>query len=451
MLLDFQVANFRSYHSPKLFSLVASRQEELPENVMDAKGFDLRVLRSAAVYGANASGKSNLLHAIWTLGDLIRMGPDAARREEGNWPPVFALSEAASREPTRFEIDFLAQDEAGAWARYEYHLGILVGRVVDEWLNVYPAGGKRQRWFVREPADSVPAKLHFSKSLRGAHKSLKKVTPPEMPFLFAAQTFGHPQLSIPAKWIQRNCYNRFEHSRGTTADRCHRDPSFAAWVSEIMRDADLGIVGVQVERREMSQDEIDSRLPPEWRKIFPQMYQHKVSFSHRTASGTPVLLDMRDESEGTRRLFELLAPLEVALQQGLVVLVDEMSASLHPMLTQSLIEAFHNPKRNANGAQLVLTTHDISLLREDLFRRDQIWFTKKSTAGETELYSLHDFRPRNDVTIQKKYLSGRYGGLPLLGVFDFGRVDGAKEKRQEGQKRQGRKSGKGAPATGAGS
>lgn len=428
MLLDFQVENFRSYHSPKLFSLVASRQADLPENLMEAKDFGLRVLKSAAIYGANASGKTNLFHAIWALGSMIRMGPDAFRAQAGVWPPVFALTDSASRKPTRFEINFLARDgEEGAWTRYEYHIGVLDKQVVEEWLNAYPVGGKRQRWFVREPVNSVPAKVKFSESLRGAHKSLKKVTPPEMPFLFAAERFGHPQLSIPAKWIQRNCYNHFEHSGGMTADRCHLDHLFTSWVSELMRHADLGILGVQVEKREMSQEEIGARFPPNLRAVFRRLYQYKVSFLHQTASGSPILLDFGVESEGTRRLFEMLAPVSLALRDGLLVLIDEMSSSMHPMLTHRLIEAFHDPKINTKGAQLVLTTQDASLLRDDLFRRDQVWFTEKSPAGETDLYSLHKFQPRNDASLEKNYLAGRYGGIPFLGSLNFGSADGEKE------------------------
>ena len=139
------------------------------------------------------------------------------------------------------------------------------------------------------------------------------------------------------------------------------------------------------------------------------------------------------ESEGTRQLFEVLAPVGLALRDGLLVLVDEMSVSLHPLLTQRLIEAFHDPKVNTKGAQLVLTTQDVSLLRGDLFRRDQVWFTEKSSAGETNLFSLHAFQPRNGASLEKNYLAGRYGGIPFLGTLNFGSADGEKEG-QEGRK-----------------
>ena len=366
MLLDFQVENFRSYHSPKLFSLVASRQEELPDNVMDAKDFGLRVLKSAAIYGANASGKSNLFKAIKALGDMMRIGPDALRRERGAWPAVFALSSVASGEPTRFEINFLAGREKGAEDRYEYHIGVHRGQVIEEWLNAYPAGGKRQAWFLRTPAIGVPANIKFSKSLTGGHKSLRSVTPPDSPFLYVAEKFGHEQLSIPAQWIKKNCYDRLENSEGATAELCHQDSMFTTWVSGLMGHADLGILGVQINKAKLPLDEeLISRLPFHLRR----MLEHEVLFAHQTSSGTPVLLKSDVESEGTRRLFDLLAPLGLALREGNLALVDEMSASMHPMLTQRLIQAFHDPKVNTKGAQLVLTTHDVSLLRDDLFRR----------------------------------------------------------------------------------
>ena len=438
MLLDFQVENFRSYHSPKLFSLVASRQEDLPENLMDAKDFGLRVLRSAAIYGANASGKTNLFHAIWALGSMIRMAPDVFRSQTDIWPPVFALTDSAINKPTRFEINFLAHaGDDGAWTRYEYHIGVLGGRVVEEWLNAYPAGGKRQRWFVREPADSVPANIKFSKYVKGAHEKLKDVTPPEMPFLFAAQRFGNPQLSIPAKWIQRNCDNQFELVRRSTTAQLDGDPSFNAWVSEFMRHADLGIQEARVELHEMSPEEIAATYPPRHLPSFQPIYQERVSFLHKREGGAPIRLEWSAESEGTHRLFGLLGPLRIALRDGLLLLVDEMIASMHPLLTSRFIEAFHDPKVNTKGAQLVLTTHDVSLLRGDLFRRDQVWFTEKSPAGETDLYSLHKFQPRPDASLEKNYLAGRYGGIPFLGTLNFGSADGEKEG-QEGRKAKAR-------------
>jgi hypothetical protein len=382
------------------------------------------VLRSAAIYGTNASGKTNLFKAAWDLGDLVRKGPDAF------WPaggrlPVFALAPEAARQPTRFEINFLArQGEATGWTRFEYGIGVRAGRVEEEWLNAYPPGGRRQRWFVRQPTEESVAQIHFSASLQGEHKQLRRVTPPSTPFLWVAEKFGHPQLVVPARWLQTNCSNTFEHVRGTTAARWLDDPGFRGWVSDFLRCADLGIVDVRVDRREPVAEEVAGRLPSVIQDLFRRLPQYDVSFTHSTRSGEPAVLKAAEESAGTLRLFELLGPLAKALEQGRVVFVDEISASMHPLLTQRLIEAFNDPRINSKGAQLVLATHDVSLLRGDLFRRDQVWFTEKNPQGETDLYSLHDFQPRADASLEKNYLAGRYGAIPYLGTFDFGTTDG---------------------------
>lgn len=433
MLLDFQVENFRSYHEARRLHMVASRQEELPDHLIDVPELELKVLRSAALYGANASGKSNLFKAVWFLGNLLRRGPDAFGRDGESRAPSFALAPDAIEKPTAFEVNFFLRDgKHPRGVRYEYRIGFHAGHIKEEWLNAYPVGGRQQGWFTRSPAEGAVANISFSTTLEGEHKRLKRVTPPNAPFLWVAEKFGHEQLSVPARWLQQNCYNRFEFARGTTAAMCLEDVEFKQWVSEFLRCADLGIVGVQVAQRESSDHEMASRLPEAVRSAFRRLLQYDVTFLHTTLSGPPVSLKMVDESSGTERLFELLGPLWGALHRGQVVFVDEMSASMHPLLTQRLIETFNDPRINIKGAQLILTTHDVSLLRGDLFRRDQVWFTEKNEKGETDLYSLHDFQPRNDTSLAKNYLAGRYGAIPFIGTLDFGMTDGPQQEDQQG-------------------
>lgn len=416
MLLDFQVANYRSYREPQRLSLVAA-EGGASESLLSADGFDFRALPSVAIYGANASGKSNLLKAMWLLGDILRNGPSSLRVDNPRIGP-FGFSLEAAREPTAFEVNFLAgDDESGAWVRFEYYLSILAGEVHEEWLNAYPAGGRCQRWFLREPSETSSAKVRFSGHLSGEHKQLLKVTHAQTPFLWVAGQFRHRELSLPWGWLISNFRDNFFRARGTTAARCHPrgNAPFRIWVASFLRHADLGIESIEV--RERSGPPSERAFPNELDEPVPAL---DVWLYHRVGPDRLVSLHLSQESEGTRNLFELLAPLDFALREGRLLLADEAIASLHPLLTHRIVECFHDPAVNTKGAQLILVTHDVSLLRNDLFRRDQVWFTEKNPEGETRLYSLHEFKPGAESSIAKNYLAGRYGAIPVLDPIDLG-------------------------------
>lgn len=429
MLLTFALENFRSYRRRKEFSLVASPIKELPSHLLSPEGLGMDVLRVAALYGANASGKSNLLAAAWFLGDLIRRGSDVLSRED-SWLSCFALAPEAQREPTAFEVNFFVRDETyPRGIRFEYRVALRDRVVSEESLFAYPVGGRQQRWFKREGTS-----FKFSTALKGAHKKLVETTRPDTPYLWVAEKFGHTQLSVPARWLKRNFMAPFYFSLRFGSNEAARllaeDDGFRAWATELLHHADLGIVGVRSERRKRYSDQQLEQMAPSLRERMAQTYQYDVAFLHRS-SGEPVAMRLADQSTGTEHLFDLLAPMWLALRNGTVLFLDEMSASMHPLLTQRLVECFQDPHSNPKGAQLVLTTHDVSLLRSDLFRRDEIWFTEKDERGETDLYSLQDFQPRGDAALAKNYLAGRYGAVPFLGTFDFGADDGAKAKDEE--------------------
>jgi AAA15 family ATPase/GTPase len=198
-------------------------------------------------------------------------------------------------------------------------------------------------------------------------------------------------------------------------------------VTELLKDADLGIHGVEVKKITADDIELPKELSDEDRKRFLQYLKEEqplhVAMLHRTVkTGKTIRLPLQEESDGTQRFFQLLGPWLETVALGFTVFIDELEVSLHPLLTRELIKFIQNPKINKSGAQLIFTTHDTTLLDPELLRRDQIWFTEKDKSGATNLYSMSDYkerRPRKGEAMQKGYLSGRYGAIPILEAFSL--------------------------------
>jgi hypothetical protein len=426
MLVDFEVENFRSYRKAKRFSLVASPATELSQNLIELTDLDLRLLRSAVIYGPNASGKSNLLAAMDCVSELLESPVDRGMASRIARAP-FALDRASAAKPSRFRVRFLV-----AGILYDY--SIVVGRegVEEERLAAHPHG-RPQEWFHRKGTE-----IEFNATyLKGQKQSLRSMTPPSVPLLSVAAAFEHPQLFPPAQWLKVNLCDRFNMlgSRPRiirpgadmfeiAARRCHQDELFRSWANAFLRHADLGIQGVETEVIEVKSGRPSYKQSPDGSTVslveeVTREFHHPY-FVHSSDQGFTARLGLSSESQGTRRLFAMLPPLYEVLNEGQLALVDELSASLHPSLVRELIRVVHDPTLNPKGAQLVFATHETSLLSGRLFRRDQVWFTEKDAKGATDLYSLHDLRGiRDDEPFEKGYLRGRYGAIPFFGQFDF--------------------------------
>jgi uncharacterized protein len=426
MLVDFEVENFRSYREAKRLSMVASSAKELPNNLIDTEP-GLKLVRSAVLYGPNASGKSNLLRAMNWVSAFLEFPTNRAWTADIRQLP-FALDRISASKPTRFRVRFLVEG-----VLYDYAISVQPETVEEERLVVYPHG-RPQEWFHRRGKD-----VEFNATyLKGQKQSLRGMTPAVAPLLAVGAAFGHPQLTSPARWLVNNLREGFQ-SLGfriragslsaagpveITALRCHEDHSFRSWVNALLRHADLGIRGVEIELLTHRHSEpMVTRAPDgrsitssqEWNEERPELF-----LVHGSDEGIPIRFKFEDESRGTRRLFLMLVPLYEILQAGELAVDDELDTSLHPCLVREIIRAFHDPELNPKGAQLVFATHDTSLLSGQLFRRDQIWFTEKDAGGATDLYSLNDIKGvREDESFEKGYLRGRYGAIPFFGSFDF--------------------------------
>jgi len=421
MLVEFKVANYRSFREEQTLSLVASKDTQLRDNCVDQG--KLRLLKAVGIYGPNASGKSNLIKALATMRAIIETPGKPAERL-----PVtpFKLDDKYANEPSSFEVTFIHQE-----CRYQYGFTATTERIHEEWLYAYPQGRSRdiaQTWFERKfNRKTEETEWKFGSYLRGEREKLKDRTINNVLFLSAGAQWNNKQLTTVYKWFSE----RFlivlpsERSPLTTVDMLMNAQEDETWkktmyiyLNNVMRRADFGIHGVNIKIEEFDLAEME--LPPDMLESVDEesLRNLKVEFIHRIEpTGKEVSFSNLEESDGTRRFFELAGPWLLAIVLGRALLVDELEASLHPYLVRELTNFIQNPKSSSKGAQLIFTTHDTTLLDPELFRRDQIWFTEKDEHGATRLYSMLDYKPRKGEAMQKGYLSGRYGAIPIIEAF----------------------------------
>jgi hypothetical protein len=439
VLLWFGVANFRSIKERQLISLVAGKDAHLQQrNVLSIGKQPLQSLKSAVIYGANASGKSTVFLALELLRTLV--AKSATGYQHGQPLPVtpFLLSSTTSKEPSEFEIAFIAGDGV----RYEYGCALTSSRVHREWLVAYP-NNRPQRWFVRDhfPAhqpfpDMVSEKLpggepawKFGPSFEGdsaQQKLWQSATRDNALFLSTAIQFNNTQLQPVFEWLTQGLIvvsPGVNLNPWLSIDLLQSEHG-RELVMELIRAADLGITRLQVEEisSEAKADDglfpnnqfrLQIQHPPNVKLESALLRSAKVYAWHDTEDGSQVAFDIDLESDGTKKLFEFTGGIIRALQLGATLCIDELDRSLHPYITRFLVDLFHGPN-NTHGAQLVFSTHDTTLMDQDLMRRDQIWFTEKN-GGSTRIYPLSDYSPRKGEALERGYLKGRYGAVPVVG------------------------------------
>ncbi len=425
MLIEFSVANYRSFHERQTLSMIASNKDkQLQDNLVELKlpGLkNVRLVKSVAIYGANASGKSNLFKAAEFMRDfVVNSATDLKPNEETGTIP-FKLDLEAQEKPSEFEVLFIHKN-----IRYQYGFMISKKRVIEEWLHAYPHG-QPQRWFERiwnEKKEKY--EWEFGANLKGEKESLKEKTRENSLFLSVAAQFNHEQLGKIYKWFQSQFrfidFSEDTFSPGFTIVKIKEDEDFRKWVISTIQQADFGIGDVKV--KEVQPNDID--LPEEVKAKIKQdimegMEKSKFLTFHLTHNSITtkkgVEFSHDEESSGTIKFFSLLGPWFDVFKHGFTVFIDEIGAKMHPLLVQNLLKMINNPNLNRFGAQFIITTHDTTQLDDRIFRRDQIWLTEKKQDGLTVLYPLTDYKPRNDEALQKGYLAGRYGAIPFLSEF----------------------------------
>ncbi|MFE0046478.1 AAA family ATPase [Streptomyces albireticuli] len=416
MLLSFRVANHRSIREEQELSLVATELNERTgrETALRHDGKPVSVLPAVGIFGANGSGKSNVLSALRFMRKAVRESfaewgkdPGVAEREP------YALDPAAREETSLFEVDLLLGRRNPV--RFTYGFELSDERVEAEWLHAYPSG-RRQVWFDREAGRSEEdgGEFHFpGTGLKGAKDVIVSFTRPNALFLTVAAALNQPQLAPVHRWFVDNLWlvtsgadvsARTRWTRDLLADPKRADAQLRERFNVLLKAADLGISEVTTD--------------PE---------SGEIQLLHHAADGSEQPLDfLRQESLGTHAWFAFLGPLLVTLKQGGTLLADELDSSLHPLLAAEVLRLFQDRKANPAGAQLIFTTHDATLLgpsvAERPLDRDQVWITFKDPAGETSLYPLTAARKaRKDDNLERRYLHGHYGGTPHLDSGDIAR------------------------------
>jgi len=380
-----------------------------------------RLLRSVVVYGPNAAGKSNLVQAISFMKGFVLSSAKESQEGEKIDATPFLFNQQSSQNPSEFEVLFI-QDGI----RYQYGFAVNSKRVTEEWLFAYPEG-RTQKWFERNFDPETKKNIwYFGPKFTGRRKVWQEATRNNALFLSTAIQLNNEQLKPVFNWFDHKLHviDQGENiSPGFSASECEEEEKKKK-ILKFMNAADLSITDIFLKKKEFSTKDLPDEMPQNLKEEISKELDGKkltsLFFTHPSSdTGEDVALEFDEESAGTRKLFALACPWLDVLNNGLVLFVDELDTSLHPLLVRFLLNLFHNPETNRHNAQLVFTTHDTTVLDQTLMRRDQVWFVEKDAENATRLYPLSDYKPRKGEALQKGYLYGRYGALPFPDELRF--------------------------------
>lgn len=423
MLINFSFENFRSFRDNKTLSMEAGSIKELEDSVFEQDGF--RLLPVAVMYGANSSGKSNVLFAISEMKRVIiesvRLNPNDTINQE-----PFVLDENSKNKPTSFEAQFLLNHTL-----YRYGFEHDRTHICAEWLyekKIEPRA-KEHYLFIREEEKFNVSKTYFK-------EGIGKESATSMNRLFislVAQLKGETAQNILKFFGTYNLLSGLDSTayEGYTLQMFKDKLEGYQEALDFFHSLDLGFNNLIVkEINTMDEDVIDriNKAPETTRqrmiesfkngKLVNTLTTHNIYNDKGDIIKEGVFDNYEMESNGTQKMIELSGPVFDSLLKGRLLLVDELDAKLHPMLTRSIVKLFMDKKTNPHGAQLIFTTHDTHLLDKQYLRRDQIWFTEKDKTESSDLYSLMEFKVRNDLKIEKNYIEGRYGAIPFISNFN---------------------------------
>lgn len=427
MLLAFRAENVRSFRDPLEFSLEATAMAEdgVPRGVPWREGGRrlLYVLPAAGIFGANASGKTNLLRVMDDMRRVVLTSFRATSRSGRILRRPFRLDPDSEKAPSEFSVDLVLNG-----IRHEYGFRVDDSRVIEEWARRYPHG--KAALLFRRRADHP---IELGESNRARSRAVTEILRPNSLFLSAAAAANHPDLLPLYEWFETNLMLAEASSRERrwmyTAHLLTHDDSRQR-VLDMLHAADLGITDARTRKPDpemmerlqrvmrILSDSEDETGPP----VSDEDSFMDLTLSHQGTSAN-VEFEVSDESLGTLVWLGLVGPVLDALARGTVLLADELEASLHPTLVSQLVRTFQSPTSNSKGAQLIFNSHEAGLLGnsvgERILGRDQVWFTEKLPDGRTRLYPLTDLNPRKDEALSRRYLAGRYGATPIISDAEF--------------------------------
>jgi uncharacterized protein len=428
MLVDFTVENYRSIREPVTLSAVAIKSKASTQPASKTKrqtkpdheitpgfyvnGWDFSVLPVLAIFGANASGKTNVLAALSDLLIYMVRGLDFTGE-----PLIISIPfrlDGNRSKATSFSARFLIEDKI-----FSYRLSVARTEIIYEELQYAPSNTKRTRKLFSREWNGKEYVWHNGPDFIGPHTQLQKLTRRSEPFFslvtknldieILKSLKSSMNLTLPLIGLSPSLDETF-------AKVFFRDIEFTRdKVVDLVKKFDTGLANIEVKKvKEDSVDELSENI--------------EVNAVHINTDGAEIKWSFKEESTGTRRLFEIASFIVSTLEFGKILLIDELGSNIHPLLAKAIINLFQDTKINPKGAQLIFTSHDNTLQRNQLLRRDQIWLTEKQAEGNTALYPITDFKIRNDLAIDKAYLDGRFGGVPIIEDLgsDFAHTGNAK-------------------------
>jgi uncharacterized protein len=419
MIIRFSVENFRSIKERQELTLVASTLKDSLNSLIPLKQVPHHLVPVAAIYGANASGKTNIIRALQFVSQAVAFSHSSWEPHRGVPRSPFALDNSDTT-PSTFEIEFLLSG-----VRYRYGFSVDSRVVMKEWLYAYPKG-KQQQWFSR--IEGPIRTFSFGRNLSSEkNRAIEGLTRSNSLYISAAAQNNHEMLSPIYNFLVNDL--RFVFGKGPpteTASMCS-DDKYREIFLRYIQAADLGIAGLRTEQIEWD-DDLKEAMSTFLMAITDKMATDKAAnkleikmpnltkplFRHRAKGESLPEFGVENESAGTMAYFSLLGSIVKTLEIGGVLCIDDLDSGLHPLLVLDLIRNFTGQERNPLGAQLIFNTHNTNVLESPLLRRDQIWFTEKDSSGATHLYPLTDFTPRRNENLKRGYLQGRYGAIPFL-------------------------------------
>jgi len=420
MLLTFKVKNFRSINDEISLNLQATSDATMKSDAVFEDG-KASLLKSVAIYGPNASGKSNIFKAfavfrLMILESLLRSNIASDLPSE-----YFKLNSETEKKPSFFEMTFSLDGEI-----FIYGFEMDKKKICAEWLK--QDKGKKIL-FERDNQKIESNKNYFQE----ASAVLKNNTNERVLFLSVLSSLSNDNQSISKKIVQlmQNTNLIFNTKGGDVLNYSFgqflNNPDMAKEMKDFTVKADFGVMDIKASEKIVSAKEIQN-IPAQFKELFfkedSKIAERSLKFLHKKYNDDGeeqegALLDfLTEESDGTQQWFALSAPVIDTLKNGKILFIDEIDISLHPMLCQYLISIFNSKEKNSNKAQLIFITHDTSLMSAEFLRRDQIYFADKNEKGSTELFSLSDISERKGVDFAKRYLEGRYNALPYISDFE---------------------------------
>lgn len=420
MLLNFTIGNFRSFSERKTLSMEPASISDHPQNIIKRDQYSF--LSSAVIYGANSSGKSNLLRGVNTMKRIVVENFDKRSVSEIPYDP-FLLNTRTSHEPTFYEVVFWIEN-----IKYRYGFEADRTSIHSEWLFATEKKKSEKPLFLRVP-EGIEVMRNFPEG-----KDLEEKTRDNALFLTVVDQFNGHTASIIMKWFRNfNIISGLSHDNYRSITFAMLDkPALNELLTNFFIDIDLGFDNIKLERKEFNPNELPTDVPEdilkqlisdlEGKKRVSLHTVHKVFDDNQNFIKEIDFDARRQESAGTNKIIDLSGPIFDTLKDGGVLIVDELDAKLHPLLTLSIIRLFQSQEINKNGAQLIFATHDTNILSICNLRRDQIYFVEKNRIGASDLYSLVEYnkdgKVRKDRSFEKDYINGRYGAIPFFGDFN---------------------------------